>query len=126
MGRRATWRPVAFDTGDALAFMSSNAATLAEAVLACSRSTSCCAASHVVAALSFIALGGSPEAYATPVHVARPHPGPGASARREMRGLLGMLGAPTPGRRIQDPLRPAGVPAGAGPALDAGRTCGRC
>ncbi|MCT2585324.1 aromatic amino acid ammonia-lyase [Actinophytocola gossypii] len=110
--------PVPLDTSDALAFMSSNAATLAEAVLAALDLDRLLRASHVVAALSYVVLGGSPEAYATPVHAARPHPGQVRCAA-ELRRLLGMAGLPKPGRRIQDPYGLRAFPQVQGPALDA-------
>jgi histidine ammonia-lyase len=112
--------PVPLDTGDALAFMSSNAATIAEAVLACLAIERLLRASHSVAALSYVALDGSPEAYATPVHEARPHPGQ-VECAAELRRLLGMLGVPKPGRRIQDPYGLRAFPQVQGPALDACR-----
>ncbi|OZM74543.1 histidine ammonia-lyase [Amycolatopsis antarctica] len=110
--------PVAVDAGDALAFMSSNAATLAEATMAGVELDRLAGASQVVAALSYIALDGNPEAYATPVHAAKPHPGQVACAER-MRGLLGMESTPPPGRRIQDPFGLRAFPQVQGPALDA-------
>ncbi|HEY7596924.1 MAG TPA: aromatic amino acid ammonia-lyase [Actinophytocola sp.] len=110
--------PVALDTSDALAFMSSNAATLADAVLAARELDTLLRASHAVAALSYLVMGGSPEAYATPVHEARPHPGQVRCAA-EMRRLLGMRGVPQPGRRIQDPYGLRAFPQVQGPALDA-------
>jgi histidine ammonia-lyase len=110
--------PVPLDTSDALAFMSSNASTLAEATLACLGLERLLRASHVVAALSYVVLGGSPEAYATAVHAARPHPGQ-VQCAGEMRRLLGMAGAPKPGRRIQDPYGLRAFPQVQGPALDA-------
>ncbi|GAB3466420.1 aromatic amino acid ammonia-lyase [Actinophytocola sediminis] len=110
--------PVSLDTSDALAFMSSNAATLAEAVLATLELDRLLRASHAVAALSYVVLGGSAEAYATPVHAARPHPGQVRCAA-EMRRLLGMTGLPQPGRRIQDPYGLRAFPQVQGPALDA-------
>jgi len=109
--------PVPLDTSDALAFMSSNAATFAEAVLACLSLERLLRASHVVTALSYIVLGGSPEAYATAVHAAKPHPGQVWCAA-EMRRLLGMV-APQPGRRIQDPYGLRAFPQVQGPAVDA-------
>jgi histidine ammonia-lyase len=110
--------PVTLDTSDALAFMSSNAATLADAVLASRELDTLLRASHAVAALSFVVMGGSPEAYATPVHEARPHPGQVRCAA-ELRRLLGMAGVPQPGRRIQDPYGLRAFPQVQGPALDA-------
>ena len=109
---------VPIDTGDALAFMSSNACTLAQAVLAARELEHLLYASHVVAALSFVALDGSPEAYATPVHRARPHPGQVRCAA-EVRRLLGMVGVPKPGRRLQDTYGLRAFPQVQGPALDA-------
>lgn len=109
--------PVPFDGGDALAFLSSNAATLADAAIAAHRLDVILAASHVVAALSYLALEGSPEAYAEPVHRARPHPGQIRCAER-MRDLLGMRDTPAKGRRIQDPFGLRAFPQVNGPALD--------
>lgn len=110
--------PVAFGAGDALGFLSSNAATLAVAAIAATRLDVILAASHVVAALSYLALEGSPEAYAEPVHRARPHPGQVRCAER-MRDLLGMRDTPPKGRRIQDPFGLRAFPQVNGPALDA-------
>ncbi len=110
--------PVPVQAGDALAFMSSNAATLAEATLAAMRLDTLTRASHAVAALTYVALDGNPEAYATPVHEARPHAGQVACAA-EMRRLLGMHQTPKPGRRIQDPFGLRAFPQVQGPALDA-------
>ncbi|WIV56840.1 aromatic amino acid ammonia-lyase [Amycolatopsis nalaikhensis] len=110
--------PVPVHAGDALAFMSSNAATLAEATLAAMRLDTLTRASHAVAALTYVALDGNPEAYATPVHEARPHAGQVACAA-EMRRLLGMHQTPKPGRRIQDPFGLRAFPQVQGPALDA-------
>jgi len=74
-------------------------------------------ASHAVAALSFLALGGSAEAYASVVHEARPHPGQ-VHCADEMRRLLGIDEAPLAGRRIQDPFGLRAFPQVQGPALD--------
>lgn len=109
--------PVSLGTGDALSFMSSNASTLGEAVLACGELQQLLRASHAVAALSFLALGGSPEAYSSAVHAARPHPGQ-AMCASEMRRLLGIDEAPEAGRRIQDPFGLRAFPQVQGPALD--------
>ncbi|MEJ2889228.1 aromatic amino acid ammonia-lyase [Actinomycetospora aeridis] len=104
--------------GDALAFVSSNAVTLAEAALAAGTLDVVLASSHAVAALSYLALDGSPEAYADPVHRARPHPGQVRCAQR-MRHLLGMERTPPRGRRIQDPFGLRAFPQVNGPAIDA-------
>lgn len=109
--------PVPLGTGDALSFMSSNAATLSESVLACADLQMLLRASHAVAALSFLALGGSPEAYAAAVHEARPHPGQ-VHCAAEMRRLLGIDNGPAAGRRIQDPFGLRAFPQVQGPALE--------
>ncbi|TGN64189.1 aromatic amino acid lyase [Nocardioides eburneiflavus] len=109
--------PVPLGTGDALSFMSSNAATLGESALACAELQVLLRASHAVAALSFLALGGSAEAYASAVHEARPHPGQ-AHCAAQMRRLLGIDDAPAAGRRIQDPFGLRAFPQVQGPALD--------
>jgi len=109
--------PIPVDTGDALAFMSSNASTLAESVLACAELQRLLRAGHAVAALSFLALGGSPEAYTSGVHEVRAHPGQVRCAE-EMRRLLGLDGVPAVGRRIQDPFGLRAFPQVQGPALD--------
>jgi histidine ammonia-lyase len=110
--------PVAISPGDALAFISSNAATLAEAVLTWHDLRRLLDASHVVAALSFCALGGSPEAFSERVHAARPHPG-SVRCAAEMRRLLLADGELPVGRRIQDPFGLRAFPQVNGPALDA-------
>ncbi|MEC3977349.1 aromatic amino acid ammonia-lyase [Amycolatopsis sp. H20-H5] len=110
--------PVAISPGDALAFISSNAATLAEAVLAWHDLRRLLRASHVVAALSFCALGGSLEAFSERVHAARPHPG-SVRCAAEMRRLLSSGGEVPAGRRIQDPFGLRAFPQVHGPALDA-------
>ena len=114
----ASAAPVGIDAGDALAFLSSNAVTLAEAALAAGTLDVVVASSHVVAALSYLALEGSPEAYADPVHRARPHPGQVRCAER-MRHLLGMERTPPKGRRIQDPFGLRAFPQVNGPAVEA-------
>jgi histidine ammonia-lyase len=111
--------PVAISPGDALAFISSNAATLAQAVLAWHDLGVLLRASHVVAALSYVALGGSPEAFSHRVHVRRPFPG-SLRCAAEIRALISpVLGHPAPGRRLQDPFGLRLFPQVQGPALDA-------
>ncbi|MDY7100723.1 MAG: aromatic amino acid ammonia-lyase [Actinomycetota bacterium] len=109
---------IPIDPGDALAFISSNAATLAACVLAWHDLRRLLRASHAVAALSFLALGGSPEAYAAAVHASRPHPGSVACAA-EMRRLLGLDDEASEGRRLQDPFGLRAFPQVQGPALEA-------
>ena len=108
--------PVAISPGDALAFISSNAATLAEAVLVRHDLARLLDASHVVTALTCCALGGSAEAYSERVHAARPHPG-SVRCAAHLRRLLGPDFPP--GRRLQDPFGLRAFPQVQGPALDA-------
>lgn len=110
--------PVAISPGDALAFISSNAATLAEAVLAWHDLSRLLAASHVVTALTFCALGGSAEAYDERVHASRPHPG-AVRCAAELRRLLTAAGDLPDGRRLQDPFGLRAFPQVQGAALDA-------
>ncbi|MER5452425.1 aromatic amino acid lyase, partial [Streptomyces sp. NPDC002764] len=63
------------DNNDALAFISSNALTLGQSALALHELRALVDATQVVAALSLLAVDGSHEAYAAPVHAARPHRG---------------------------------------------------
>lgn len=109
--------PQPIDRTDALAFMSSNAATLGEAALATVDITHRLHAGLSVAAYSFIALHGSPEAYAAPVHAARPHPGQ-IQAAEELRRLLGkdLL---RPAKHVQDKFGLRALPQVQGAALDA-------
>ncbi|MEW9551409.1 aromatic amino acid ammonia-lyase [Nonomuraea sp. NPDC050783] len=85
-------------SGDALPFISSNAATLADAALACHRLRTLLDAAVDVAALSFTAVDASAEPLAAAVQEARPHPGQAAVADR-LRGLLARASA----ARVQDP-----------------------
>ncbi|MFI2641008.1 aromatic amino acid ammonia-lyase [Streptomyces sp. NPDC018610] len=112
--------PVALRPGDALALLSSNALTLAQAALGCHDLDVLLRATHAVAALSLAAVSGSLEAYAAEVHAVRPYPG-AARAAAEVRRLLGAPDGPpgTAGRRIQDPFGFRAFPQAHGPALDA-------
>ncbi|MFE5816399.1 aromatic amino acid ammonia-lyase [Streptomyces sp. NPDC056479] len=111
--------PQPLDNNDALAFISSNALTLGQAALALHELRGLVAATQVVAALSLFAVDGSHEAYAAPVHTARPHRGSTEVARR-MRELIGAEDRPTPPLgRIQDPYGFRCLPQIHGPAHDA-------
>ncbi|WP_419995513.1 aromatic amino acid ammonia-lyase [Streptomyces boninensis] len=115
--------PIVLDTNDALALISSNAMTLGQAALALDRLRTLLRAAQTVAALGLHAVDGSLEAYAHPVHEARPHEGTVAAAA-EIRRLLdvqgpGPSGAPGAARiRIQDPFAFRCLPQVHGPALD--------
>ncbi|MEV8310079.1 aromatic amino acid ammonia-lyase [Streptomyces flavidovirens] len=107
------------DNNDALAMISSNALTLGQAALALDELRRLITATQVVGALSLLAVDGSYEAYAEPVHAARPHPGSYAVAAT-MRRLLGAPERPTPPLgRIQDPYGFRCLPQIHGPAQDA-------
>ncbi|GAA3790310.1 aromatic amino acid ammonia-lyase [Streptomyces chiangmaiensis] len=112
-------QPQPLDNNDALAFISSNALTLGQAALALHELRGLVGATQVVAALSLLAVDGSHEAYAAPVHAARPHRGSAEVARR-MRRLIGAADRPTPPLgRIQDPYGFRCLPQIHGPAHDA-------
>ncbi|MEV8561276.1 aromatic amino acid ammonia-lyase [Streptomyces sp. NPDC051917] len=111
--------PQPLDNNDALALISSNALTLGQSALALHELRGLVGATQVVAALSLLAVDGSHEAYAAPVHAARPHRGSAEVARR-MRQLIGAADRPTPPLgRIQDPYGFRCLPQIHGPAHDA-------
>jgi histidine ammonia-lyase len=102
-------------SADALAFMSSSAATLGEACLACDDLAGLLRASTLIAAFSMLAVNGSMEPYAEAVHRGR-RAGQQAAAAR-MRGLLD--GQPGSSARIQDPYGYRALPQVHGAAVDA-------
>jgi len=106
----------ALDPADALAFISSNAATLGEAAIACADLSALLTAGTVIAALSFLAARASAEPYADAVQAARGHPGQ-RRVGHELRALLAEeTRAPA---RIQDPYGFRVLPQVHGAALDA-------
>ncbi len=105
---------VAMDANDALAFISSNAATLADAALAVADLQRLSRAALGVATLSFAALRGNPEAFSAPVEAATPFPG-AARVCRIMRASVDGGGPPA---RIQDPYGLRALPQVHGLALD--------
>ncbi len=120
-------------SADALAFLSSNAATVGEAALGCADLTELVSAAIVIAALSHRAVAASTEPYAAAVHEARRYPGQQAVAAA-LRALLADSGQPADGRpegtrrtdgqapgRIQDPYGYRALPQVHGPAMDAVR-----
>ena len=108
--------PVEFARTDALAFISSNALTASVAALACADLRVLLGAAHVVAALTFRALRGSPEAYAEAVHRSA-YAGQLASAAL-MRTLLAGP-QPAVAQRIQDPFGLRALPQVHGSSLEA-------
>ncbi|MEV6509414.1 aromatic amino acid ammonia-lyase [Streptomyces sp. NPDC051642] len=111
--------PQPLDNNDALALISSNALTLGQSALALHELRGLIGATQVVGALSLLAVDGSHEPYAAPVHAARPHRGSTEVARR-MRELIGAADRPTPPLgRIQDPYGFRCLPQIHGPAHDA-------
>ncbi|MFB4277145.1 aromatic amino acid ammonia-lyase [Nonomuraea sp. MTCD27] len=103
-----------FVPGDALPFISSGAATLADAAIAGHRLRLLLDAAVDVAAMSFTAVDASAEPLAAAVQEARPHPGQAAVAAR-LRGLL----SHEPTTRIQDPYGFRAFAQVHGAALDA-------
>jgi len=115
-GGLATEPRFALASSDALAFLSSNAATVGEAALACADLADLVKTAIVVAALSHRAVAASVEPYAAPVHEARRYPGQRAVATA-LRALLGDGAGPV--GRIQDPYGYRALPQVHGPVLDA-------
>jgi histidine ammonia-lyase len=103
---------------DALAFISSNAATIGEAAVGCHDLTGLLRTSTLIAAFSHVAVDASTEPYAGPVHQGRRHPGQQAVAA-QLRGLLG--GQRRPAARIQDPYGYRALPQVHGAAVDSVR-----
>jgi histidine ammonia-lyase len=106
---------IELEAGDALALMSSNAATHAAAALAWADSRELLDAGLGIAALTFHALDGNREAFAPEVAAARPLPGLAAVSQR-LHTLT--AGAP-PSARTQDPFGLRCLPPVAGALHDA-------
>ena len=104
-----------FGVHDALPFVSSNAASLADAALAVESVREMADASLVVTAMVFTAMDGNPEAFSPPVLLATPFPGAHETCRR----LSVLLPAPPTARRIQDPYGLRVFPQVHGVLLDA-------
>jgi|tagenome__1003787_1003787.scaffolds.fasta_scaffold20972219_3 histidine ammonia-lyase len=90
---------VRFGPGDALPFLSSNAAAIADAMLAHDALARLARATTRVAALTFRAVDGNPEAFGSPVEGSTHFAGI-QQVCLEMRQLIGQ---PRPPARIQDP-----------------------
>ncbi|HSR82816.1 MAG TPA: aromatic amino acid lyase [Streptosporangiaceae bacterium] len=106
----------ALDPDDMLAFLSSNAATLAEAAIACHDISALLSAGTVIAALGHLAAGASTESYAVAVQRARPYPGQTRVAA-SLRFLL--AGQAASAARIQDSYGYRALPHVHGAASDA-------
>jgi histidine ammonia-lyase len=107
--------PLEIEAGDALALMSSNAATHAAASLAWADARELLDAGLGIAALTFHALDGNREAFAPQIAAARPLPGLAAVSER-LRVLTDGASAPA---RMQDPFGLRCLPPVAGALNDA-------
>ena len=126
-GRQPTGLPaVAFGAADGLAFISSNAATLADAALAVAALTESSRAALAIAALTFTAVNGNAEAYSDGVLTVTPFAG-AAAVCRLFRLLVGAdrrgertdaADEPILPARIQDPYSLRALPQVHGPVLD--------
>ncbi len=110
-------RTVAFGAGDALAFLSSNAAALGDAALAVAELRRLADAALVTAALACVAVRGNVEAFGPVVESVTPFPGT-ATVCRVLRGLVASPDAVQPAR-IQDPFALRVLPQVGGAWLDA-------
>lgn len=130
MGEAPTSRPlgapITFESADGLAFLSSNAAALADAALAVDSLVVSARAALVVAALTFHAVDGNAEAYSALVERVTPFAGAVASSAF-LRLLTGAdrsgirrddAGGVLLAARIQDPFGLRTVPQVHGPVLD--------
>ena len=82
---RPVRRTAQFGAGDALTFMSSNAAVLADAALAVADIDQLARSTMVVAAMAFAAVRGNAEAFSEAVEVATPFPGAQQVSRDDAR-----------------------------------------
>ncbi|MEO7351795.1 MAG: aromatic amino acid lyase [Marmoricola sp.] len=93
-------RTTGFGPGDALTFMSSNAAVLADAALAVEELDRLARSALVIAAMDFAAVRGNSEAFSPAVEVATPFPG----SRWVCRSMRELIDPEVPPARIQDPF----------------------
>ena len=105
--------PITLGIGDAAPFMSSNAATIADAALALDELQILAHAALVINALTFIAVDGNSEAFAPAVELVTPFEG----ARLVCRGLRTLV-TDNPPARIQDPFGLRALPQVHGAFLD--------
>jgi histidine ammonia-lyase len=108
----------ALASADALAFISSSAATIGEAALACHDLAGLLRASTLIAALSHRAVDASTEPYAEPVHAGRGRPGQELAAGLLRELLAAERHAPA---RIQDPYGYRALPQVHGAVVDSVR-----
>ena len=101
--------------GDALPLLSSNAATIADAVLAGLALRHLADASLTIAAATYAGVNGNPEAFSPVVEQVTPFPG----ARQVCRTMRTLIAPAEPGVRIQDPYALRALPQVHGPLLDA-------
>jgi histidine ammonia-lyase len=106
--------PVRFGIHDAVPFMSSGAATIADSALAQQELHGLARATVVVAALSFTATRGNPEAFSVAVERVAPFPG----VRQVCRWMRELIDDTTPGVRLQDPFGLRTLPQVHGTLLD--------
>ena len=107
--------PIVFGPGDALPFLSSNAATIADAALAWADLQNLACVALVVAALSFVAARGNAETFAPAAAAASPFPG-----TREVCAAIGaLIGTAPVAARLQDPYAFRSLPQVHGAFLDA-------
>ncbi len=115
LGASAAVVPLDFTPHDALPFLSSNAAVIGDAALACADLSILARSCVVVAGMTFAATRGNPEAFAEVVERVTPFTG----ARQICRWMrLLTAEAPEP-RRIQDTFGLRTLPQVHGPALEA-------
>ncbi|MEY9862841.1 histidine ammonia-lyase [Catenulispora sp. GAS73] len=119
IGDAPTTRPlpsrIVFGAHDSLPFISSNAAAIGDAALACTDLQILARASVVIAALTYLAVDGNPEAFAPVVERVTPFEG----ARRVCGWMRSLTAGAAPAARIQDPFGLRTLPQTLGPALDA-------
>ncbi len=106
---------IEFGVHDALPFMSSNAAAIGDAALACTELQMLARACVVVAGLTYTAIDGNPEAFAEVVERVTPFDG----ARQVCRWMRSLTVPAAPPARIQDPFGLRTLPQAHGAALDA-------
>jgi histidine ammonia-lyase len=104
-----------FARGDALPFLSSNAATIADAALALHDLRTLAKSTMVIAAASFDGVHGNPEAFSSAVEQITPF----AGARTVCRTVRHLIESPREPARIQDPFGLRTLPQVHGALLDA-------